>query len=99
KQSTEKYPTLTRMAYDFLAIQGSATASERAFSSGGITGTARRSRLTPEIFEALQILKAAYRNGHISAAHQAAQHKDALIAILEEANEYDDSDDDSEGEI
>ena len=48
------------MARDYIAIQGSATASERAFSSGGITGASHRSRLTTEIFEALQILKSAY---------------------------------------
>ena len=59
------------MAKDYLAIQGSAVPSERAFSSGGITGTARRNRLTPQTFEALQILKGSYRNGHLSAAIQA----------------------------
>jgi len=32
-----------------------------------------------EIFEALQILKSAYCNGHIKAAHQASKHIDALI--------------------
>jgi hAT family C-terminal dimerisation region len=83
-----KYPTMRRIARDYLAIQGSATPSERAFSSGGITGSARRSRLSTEIFEALQILKSAYRNGHITAAHQAGQHIDTLIMMF---------DDDSEG--
>jgi len=83
-----KYPTMRRIARDYLAIQGSATPSERAFSSGGITGSACRSRLSTEIFEALQILKSAYRNGHITAAHQAGQHIDTLIMMF---------DDDSEG--
>ena len=50
------------MAQDYLPIQGSATASERAFSSGGLTGTARRNRLNVNLFEALQLLKSAYRN-------------------------------------
>jgi hAT family C-terminal dimerisation region len=62
------------MARDYLAIQGSATPSERAFSSGGITGTARRSCLTVEMFEALQILKGAYRGGHIMAADDVEMH-------------------------
>jgi len=31
---TIQYPTLSRMAHDYLAIQGSVTRSERAFSSG-----------------------------------------------------------------
>ena len=49
-----QYPTLSRMARDYLAIQGSAVPSERAFSSGGLTATARRNRLSGEIFEALR---------------------------------------------
>jgi hypothetical protein len=48
-----QYPTLSRMARDYLAIQGSATPSERAFSSGGTTGTAKRNRLMPKAFEGL----------------------------------------------
>ena len=74
------------IARDYLAIQGSATPSERAFSSGGITDTARRNRLSPEAFEALQILKSAYRNGHVGAVHQAAQHVDALISALDDTD-------------
>jgi hAT family C-terminal dimerisation region len=66
-----QYPTWARMAQDYLAIQGSATPSERAFSGGGITGTARHSCLTVEMFEALQILKSAYWGGHIMAADDA----------------------------
>ena len=57
--------TRTRDPYGFcqpavIPIQGSATPSERAFSSGGITGCARRNRLQPAVFEALQLLKSAY---------------------------------------
>ncbi|KIJ48109.1 hypothetical protein M422DRAFT_163178, partial [Sphaerobolus stellatus SS14] len=62
-----QYPTLAKIARDYLAIQGSAVASERTFSSAGITGTDRRNRLRPETFEALQVLKSGYRNGFISA--------------------------------
>lgn len=71
------------MARDYLAIQGSATPSERAFSGGGITGTANRNRLTVESFEALQILKSAYRNGHIGAATDAAKHLDVLFETID----------------
>ena len=70
---------MRHIARDYLSIQGSSTPSECAFSSGGITGSAHRSRLSTEIFEALQILKSAYRNGHDVAAHQAGQHIDAVI--------------------
>jgi len=62
------------MARDYLAIQGSATPSERAFSGGGITGTLNRNSLSVASFEALQILKSGYRNGHIAAAEDAAKH-------------------------
>ncbi len=77
---------MKRIARDYLAIQGSATPSERAFSSGGITDTARRNRLTVKVFGALQILKSAYRNGHIAAVDQAGQHVDSLMASLEGAS-------------
>lgn len=66
-----QYPILSRIAKDYLAIQGSAVSSERAFSSSGITTTARRNRLLPETIEALQLLKSGYREGHISAAGEA----------------------------
>jgi hypothetical protein len=62
------------MARDYLAIQGSATPSERAFSGGGITGTPNRNSLSVASFEALQILKSGYSNGHIAAAEDAAKH-------------------------
>jgi len=71
-----QYPTLSRVARDYLAIQGSATPSERAFSSGGLTATARRNRLSVEMFESLQLLKSAYRNGHIAAVDQAQSRYD-----------------------
>jgi hypothetical protein len=82
-QTNTKYPTLRCIARDYLAIQGSATPSERAFSSGGITGSARRNRLSTEIFEALQVLKSAYRNQHIAAVRQAGQHIDASIMVFD----------------
>jgi len=71
------------MACDYLAIQGSSVPSERAFSSGGLTGTSLRYRLTPATFEALQILKSAYRNNHISATEEAEGHIQSYLAALE----------------
>jgi hypothetical protein len=52
-------------------IQGSAIHSEQAFSSGGITLTVQRNGLAPLTFSLLQLLKAAYKNGHISAQVEA----------------------------
>lgn len=71
------------MARDYLAIQGSATPSERAFSSGGLTGTARRNRLAPDAFEALQLLKSAYRTGHLAADNEAQSHLEDLLESFE----------------
>ena len=71
------------MARDYLAIQGSATPSERAFSSGGTTGTAKRNRLKPEAFEALQLLKCAYRNGHLAADKEAQNHYLSIVDLVE----------------
>ncbi|KAF5380029.1 hypothetical protein D9615_006171 [Tricholomella constricta] len=72
------YPTLARMARDYLAIQGSATPSERAFSGGSLTGVALRNRLDVQVFEALQLLKSAYQNGHIDANSEVQKHFDAV---------------------
>lgn len=74
-----QYPTLARVARDYLPIQGSAVPSERAFSSGGITSTLRRNALAPSTFSALQLMKAAYRNGHTSAAVEAEGHAAMLF--------------------
>ena len=53
KQHAEKYPVLSAMARDFLAIPLSTVSSESAFScSGRILGDTRSS-LTPEMLEAL----------------------------------------------
>ena len=79
------------MAWDYLAIQGSATPSECAFSSGSLTGTKYRNRLNGAVFESLQLLKSAYHNGHISTASDAKQHIDALIASFDD-EEVDDED-------
>ena len=79
------------MAQDYLAIQGSATPSKCAFSSGGLTGTKYHNHLNGVVFESLQLLKSAYRNGHISMASDAKQHIDALIASFDD-KEVDDKD-------
>jgi hypothetical protein len=70
------------MAHDYLAIQGSSVPSERAFSSGGLTGTSLRNNLSPAMFEALQILKSAYKNNHISAARESKGHIESHLAVL-----------------
>ena len=48
--------------------------SKCAFSSGGLTAVACCNQLTGDIFEALQILKSGYQNGHIQTSDQAEAH-------------------------
>jgi len=76
-----QYPTLSRIARDYLPIQGSAVPSEQAFSSGGITSTIHRNSLMPSTFSALQLLKAEYKNGHVSAVSEAARQADLLADL------------------
>ena len=75
------------MARDYLAIQGLAVPSERAFSSGGLTATQCRNRLSPVLFESLQLLKSAYRNGHLKASEEAVAHLNALLDDLDSADD------------
>lgn len=71
-----EYPILARIARDYLAIQGSAVASERVFSGAGLTVTNRRNRLSARMISALQRLKNAYRDGRLSAVQEAWMHLD-----------------------
>ena len=78
-----QYPTLSKMARDYLAIEGSATPLEWAFSSGGTTGTAKHNCLKPEAFEALQLLKSAYHNEHIAADKEAQKHSLSVLSLID----------------
>jgi hypothetical protein len=48
---------------DILPIQASAVPCERVFSSGKETMAPRRNRISPELMEALQMLKFSIRQG------------------------------------
>jgi predicted metal-dependent hydrolase len=56
-----RYPILSRIALDYLPIQGSSVPCERAFSDAGLTDTKRRTRLLPENFGDIQIVKNKYK--------------------------------------
>lgn len=75
-----QYPILARMARDYLPIQGSATPSERAFSNASLTDSKQRNRLTPDMFQGLQNLKSAYRNGHMSATVDTLSNYDTVTS-------------------
>jgi hypothetical protein len=77
------------MVWDYLTIQGSAVASECAFSSSALTAIACHNQLSGDILEGLQILKSGYRNSHIHASEQAEAHFATYIkelAVLEMDN-------------
>jgi hypothetical protein len=56
------YPTLCRIALDYLTCQASSVPCERLFSAGGEVATKRRARLGAARFEELQMMKSAWRN-------------------------------------
>ncbi|KAF7334741.1 HAT family dimerization domain-containing protein [Mycena sanguinolenta] len=58
-----RHPTIFALAIDYLPIQGSAVPCERVFSSSGETDTVRRSRIAPDLMEALQMLKFSVKKG------------------------------------
>jgi hypothetical protein len=51
------FPTVFRIAMDYLPIQASAVPCERVFSSSAETDTKKRNRISPTLMEALQMLK------------------------------------------
>ncbi|KAG1843079.1 ribonuclease H-like domain-containing protein [Suillus tomentosus] len=66
-----EFPTLARIACNYLPIQSSSVPSKQAFSSGGITSTVQCNALASSTFGLLQLLKAVYRDGHVSATVEA----------------------------
>ena len=78
-----QYPTFSSMACDYLAIQGSGTPLERAFSSGGTTRTAKHNCLSAKAFEALQLLKSTYQNEHVGAHLEAQKHTIHLLDVFQ----------------
>ena len=63
------------MARDYLAVQGSSVAAERAFSSGGLTASILQNKLTPEHVEQIQLVKNGFKNGWIDAFEEAQKHE------------------------
>lgn len=55
------YPTLLRIALDFLACQGSSVPCKHLFSGGGEIATKWRAQLGAEHFEELQVMKFAWK--------------------------------------
>jgi hypothetical protein len=83
-----EWPHLSAMAFNYLAIQGSATPVERVWSSAAETDTKRRNQLSADRMEALQFLKAAYHKLHIRKMNE--DKKKALVVaqheLIDDAN-------------
>lgn len=70
---------------DILPIQASSVPSERVFSSGKETLTARRRRISPHLMEALQILKFSINKGRSLDFTKGLSWEDELKEIEKEA--------------
>jgi hypothetical protein len=57
KAKSKKYPNLSKMARDYLAIPATSTSSERLFSSGKHLISDTRNSLSPSTIQACQCLK------------------------------------------
>ena len=71
------------MARDYLAIQGSSVASERAFSSAAISDDLRCNKTESKAFGNLQVLKFAYKTNFLNASDEAATHKPYHVLELD----------------
>jgi len=78
KHSTQ-YPVLVQMVQDYLPVQGLATLSEHAFLNASLTDSKQCNRLTMDVFEAVQTLKSAYHNEHMSAVAEALSYYETEV--------------------
>lgn len=81
------YPTLRRIALDYLPCQASSVPCERLFSAGGEVATKRRARLGAALFEELQMMKFAWRN---NIGDLAAWNSSQIEVIEDEIRQYED---------
>ncbi|CAG8724358.1 36311_t:CDS:1, partial [Racocetra persica] len=61
KASAAQFPTLSRLAMDFLAMQATSVPSEQAFSVAKHTISLTRNRINPEVARTSLCLKSWYR--------------------------------------
>ncbi|KDQ15184.1 hypothetical protein BOTBODRAFT_625370 [Botryobasidium botryosum FD-172 SS1] len=74
----ERYPLLFKMAMDYLPIMASSVPCERVFSASAQTDTARRSRISPALLGALQVLKFALKKARLDFSVQYINHVEEL---------------------
>jgi hAT family C-terminal dimerisation region len=69
---------------DILPIQASSVPCERVFSSSKETITARRNKLSPQLVEALQLLKFSSKQGRGISFTQGLDKKEELAELVRE---------------
>lgn len=97
QEHRNQYPTIFKLAMDILPIQGSAVPCEWVFSSAKQTMTDRRNNISPELMEALQVLKYSVKRGHpldFTSHYSWKERMDELEAIMDDTvkvpNDYKD---------
>ncbi len=78
-----QYPILAQMAWDYLSIQGLPTPSKCVFLNASLTNTKQHNWLALDTFKALQILKSAYHNGHMSALAEVEKYYHTVMGVSE----------------
>ena len=96
------YPTLRRIAIDYLACQASSVPCEWLFSGGGKVAMKWRAQLGAAWFEELQVLKFAWRNNvgdlatwnsvQVEDIDEMKEYRDLLVADVEQ-DEWDKTED------
>jgi len=81
------FPTLRRIAIDYLACPASSVPCKRLFSAGGKIATKRHSQLGAVRFEELQVMKSMWKN---NIADLAAWNSNQVEEIHDEMGEYQD---------
>ena len=83
----ELYPTLHRIALNYLPCQASSVPCKHLFSAGGEIATKRQAQLGAEQFEELQMMKFAWRN---NIGDLAAWNSAQVEQVDNEMREYED---------
>jgi hypothetical protein len=84
KTNCETFPTLFKIALDYLPVQASSVPCERAFSSSGDTDTNKRNRIDYDFFESLQILKYGFKKERLSFTGELLTVTDDLAGVSPE---------------
>jgi hAT family C-terminal dimerisation region len=90
KEHQKHYPTIFTLVMDALPIQASAVPCERVFSSAKETMAPWQNRISPDLMDALQLLKFTLRNGRSLDFTSGLSYMDELHEMEEEVSEEDD---------